>query len=162
MTDGQEIKGNDEILELIETRRRAGFSPVTIWLPAERWLDIRALERRWLLECGRDMPGWNEEPGIDGLECAGVPQEPLGEVEMLRHNISVAEETLKRVRPSSRYGILEDPCEECGGSGYLLYSSIGGLISKSSPKYGPCDRCWGSGDAKRPWLAQRAPGASEL
>ena len=55
-------------------------------------------------------------------------------------------------------------CSECGGSGYCSYSSTAtwrGGVGGQSFTNDVCERCWGSGDASRPWpshrLAQKEP-----
>lgn len=52
----------------------------------------------------------------------------------------------------------EECCKKCNGSGKLLYGStstwrggIGGQMMTSAI----CDKCWGSGNEKRPWLNLR-------
>ena len=49
-------------------------------------------------------------------------------------------------------------CPDCGGSGYKSYGSTatwhggaGGQIMTTAV----CDKCWGSGDATRPWPSHR-------
>ena len=49
-------------------------------------------------------------------------------------------------------------CPECNGTGVKMYGNtttwrkgIGGAAMTN----GVCDRCWGSGDADRPWYSHR-------
>ncbi len=53
---------------------------------------------------------------------------------------------------------VENPCKQCGGIGVRVYGStamwrsgIGGQMVCS----GVCDKCWGSGDADKPWTDLR-------
>jgi len=53
---------------------------------------------------------------------------------------------------------VETPCERCHGLGTRTYGStatwrggIGGQMVTTSV----CDKCWGSGDAHRPWRSWR-------
>jgi len=53
---------------------------------------------------------------------------------------------------------VENRCDRCGGSGSRLYSNTttwhGGAGGQALTN-GICDRCWGSGDVKHPWLNLR-------
>lgn len=52
----------------------------------------------------------------------------------------------------------EECCKKCGGRGIILYPStstwrggIGGAMMTNDV----CDKCWGSGNEKKPWLNLR-------
>lgn len=52
----------------------------------------------------------------------------------------------------------DDPCKSCGGMGYKAYGStstwrggIGGQMITGDV----CDKCWGSGNDKKPWVNLR-------
>jgi DnaJ-class molecular chaperone len=50
-------------------------------------------------------------------------------------------------------------CKDCGGSGYKLYGSTAtwrGGVGGQMMIEDVCDKCWGSGDADRPWPSHRA------
>lgn len=51
-----------------------------------------------------------------------------------------------------------EPCKECGGSGVVTYGSTAtwrGGIGGSAMTEDVCDKCWGSGDADKPWPSHR-------
>lgn len=51
-------------------------------------------------------------------------------------------------------------CQECGGSGVTTYgdtSTWRGGIGGQTITTDVCDKCWGSGDADRPWPNRRRP-----
>ncbi len=53
---------------------------------------------------------------------------------------------------------IEDPCKTCGGSGTRAYGSTStwhGGVGGQMITNGVCDKCWGSGDAHRPWPSRR-------
>ncbi len=54
-----------------------------------------------------------------------------------------------------------EPCPDCGGSGVKVYGDtstwrkgIGGQMIMADV----CDKCWGSGNAKEPWINLREHG----
>ena len=55
----------------------------------------------------------------------------------------------------------DEPCPNCGGSGVKIYGDtstwrkgIGGQMITADV----CDKCWGSGNAKNPWINLRELG----
>lgn len=53
---------------------------------------------------------------------------------------------------------VETPCGKCSGLGVCAYGSTAtwsGGIGGQAMTSGICDKCWGSGDATRPWLNLR-------
>lgn len=49
---------------------------------------------------------------------------------------------------------VETPCKDCFGMGRKIYASTAlwrGGIGGAAMTPGVCDKCWGSGDANRPW-----------
>lgn len=53
---------------------------------------------------------------------------------------------------------IETPCKGCGGSGTQAYGSTStwhGGVGGQTITSGVCDKCWGSGDADRPWMSHR-------
>ena len=58
------------------------------------------------------------------------------------------------IAAASRADYIRHPCAECGGSGYRLYASTAtwrGGIGGQAMTTDVCDKCWGSGDATKPW-----------
>lgn len=54
---------------------------------------------------------------------------------------------------------VEEPCQACGGSGRRLYGSTAtwhGGIGGAAMTWDVCDRCWGTGDARRKGADLRA------
>jgi hypothetical protein len=50
--------------------------------------------------------------------------------------------------------LIQDPCEECGGTGKKTYGSTAtfwGGIGGQAMTTSVCDHCWGSGDKYKPW-----------
>lgn len=61
-------------------------------------------------------------------------------------------EELMRLR--SRILGVDEPCKACGGLGRRMYGSTStwrGGIGGQAMTIGLCDKCWGSGDATRPF-----------
>lgn len=53
---------------------------------------------------------------------------------------------------------IDAPCTNCGGSGYVVYGSTAtfwGGIGGCTMTKDVCDKCWGSGDAHRPWPSHK-------
>ena len=53
---------------------------------------------------------------------------------------------------------IHNLCSACGGRGKRMYGSTStwrGGIAGQAMTLGICDKCWGSGDADRPWLNLR-------
>ena len=60
--------------------------------------------------------------------------------------------------PSSRADLVENLCTACGGSGYQVYDSTAtwrGGVGGQTMTQDVCCKCWGSGDAERPWPSWR-------
>lgn len=58
---------------------------------------------------------------------------------------------------------IETPCPQCEGAGSRCYPSTstwGGGAGGMTVTNAVCDRCWGSGDANRPWTDLRAMDAA--
>lgn len=54
---------------------------------------------------------------------------------------------------------IEKACASCGGSGYVAYGSTAtwrGGIGGQAITTDVCDKCWGSGNADKPWPSWRA------
>lgn len=54
---------------------------------------------------------------------------------------------------------VDSPCPGCSGAGVKVYGSTStwrGGIGGQAMTPGVCDKCWGSGDAERPWPSWRA------
>ena len=58
-----------------------------------------------------------------------------------------------------REQVIEKPCKHCSGTGYKVYSDTSTWhhepIAGCAMTPDICDKCWGSGDCKRPWLNLR-------
>ena len=53
---------------------------------------------------------------------------------------------------------IDVPCKTCGGSGYIVYGSTStywGGIGGAAMTKGACNKCWGSGEADRPWPSHK-------
>lgn len=53
------------------------------------------------------------------------------------------------------------PCKHCVGLGVQTYGSTAtwrGGVGGAAMTVGVCDKCWGSGDADRPWQSWRKLG----
>ena len=53
---------------------------------------------------------------------------------------------------------VENPCPRCGGVGKYSYPSTSGWrggCAGMTPTTDVCDKCWGSGDAGKPWINLR-------
>lgn len=53
---------------------------------------------------------------------------------------------------------VDSPCPTCSGAGVAVYGSTStwhGGIGGQAMTSGVCDKCWGSGDAERPWPSWR-------
>lgn len=88
----------------------------------------------------------------------------LAENSRLREQVKQLQERRDRVYEDMLYwrGIDphngDEPCKACGGSGVRVYGStstwrggIGGQMMTNDI----CDKCWGSGNAKAPWMNLR-------
>lgn len=51
------IQNRDAVAALRARRRAEGFVTVTVWVPNESVIKIKALARRLIDSCGRPMPG---------------------------------------------------------------------------------------------------------
>lgn len=57
---------------------------------------------------------------------------------------------------------VDTPCKDCDGLGTKVYGSTStwrGGIGGQAITGGPCNVCWGSGEAGRPWPSHREFGA---
>lgn len=53
---------------------------------------------------------------------------------------------------------VEHPCKHCAGTGTQTYGNTStwrGGVGGQALTTGPCDKCWGSGDAHRAWPSHR-------
>ena len=84
--------------------------------------------------------------------------EAEGEIVRLRNEMQSLRERVERDLIEMRIGYNATPCEPCHGLGVRVYGSTatwrggaGGMAITSDV----CDRCWGSGNADRPWPSHR-------
>lgn len=62
-------------------------------------------------------------------------------------------------------GAGDEPCKRCSGSGIAAYSSAStwrGGISGQVITSDVCDKCWGSGNAEKPWVNLRKLESHEI
>lgn len=112
---------------------------------------------RWLIEYN---------PAADETLSAAGDTKPLtrrlrecaDEIERLRNEMQSFRERVERNVIEMRIGYNATACEPCHGLGVRAYGSTatwrgsaGGMAITSDV----CDRCWGSGNADRPWPSHR-------